>query len=465
MPARLTFCGAAGGVTGSCYHLALPDGELLVDCGVFQGRFDGVDGDALNRRPLPFDPARLSGVVLTHGHLDHVGRLPLLARDGALRAPVVGHPATLDIARIIMDDSVKIAQHARGEPLYGADEVAELTRHLQPLRGYGATRTLGPFTIELFDAGHILGSSSVRVSWRDAAAGADRAILFSGDLGVPGAPIVRDPNRTWDVERHALDWVVTESTYGDKQHPGRAATRAAFRDVVTRALRDGGKVLIPAFALGRTQDILYELDGMHARGELSTRIPVIIDGPLALSATSIYRRHPTCYDEAALAQLDRGDHPLELDGLIAARDAAASRRAVDRKGPAIIIAGSGMCNGGRIRHHLREHLDDPRTDVLLVGYQAYGTLGRALQDGIDEAYLGDEPVPVRARVTTLAGFSAHGDRDALSDWHGALPLKPSALTFVTHGEPRSSTAYADHLTARHAARTHVPSLLDTVELT
>ncbi|MCB9559533.1 MAG: MBL fold metallo-hydrolase [Kofleriaceae bacterium] len=464
--AKLTFCGAARGVTGSCYHLALDGVELLVDCGIFQGAVGDDDADDVNRRPFPFDPARLAAVVLTHGHVDHCGRLPLLSRrsDGAFRGPVLGHPATLEIARIIMADSAKIAQHAHGDPLYDDGDVTDVARHFQPLKGYRDRRTVGPFTIELFDAGHILGSSSVRVSWRDpGAASGERAILFSGDLGVPDAPILRDPNRAWDPERHTVDWVVTESTYGDKLHPARAEARRTFREVVERATADGGKVLIPAFALGRTQDILYELDRMIEGGELR-RIPVIIDGPLALSATQIYRRHPECYDADAMALLERGDHPLELDHLIEARDPKASRRAVAQHGPAIIVAGSGMCNGGRILHHLEEHLGDPRTDVLLVGYQAARTLGRALQDGAREVRLHRKSIDVRAKVTTISGFSAHGDRDALAAWHAALPRRDGATTFVTHGEERSSLPYAQLLGDRFGARTVVPSLYDTVEL-
>lgn len=461
MAATLTFLGAARGVTGSCYHLDVDGAGLLVDCGTFQG---DRDADRKNRQPLELDGASLRALVLTHGHLDHVGRAPLLARTG-FQGRVLGHPATLDIARIILEDSAKIAKHdTRDEPPpYTEEHVEEIVAGMLPIRGgYGQEFRVDPFTLTLFDAGHILGSSSVRVAWKERD-GRQRAILFSGDLGVAGAPILADPFTAWDPVRDAVDYVVTESTYGDRLHGPRSRVREQLHEVIERALRDGGKVLIPAFSVGRTQEILYELNTMVEAGQLAG-IPVVIDGPLGLSATKIYSRHTTCYDEEALAKLDRGDHPLEFDSLHGAGDPRASRMAVSMEGPAIIIAGSGMCQGGRIRHHLARHLPDPRTDVLLVGYQAGRTVGRDLQEGRDEVFLDGQRVPVRAKISTIHGLSAHADREGLADWFSHVPKKDAGAVFVTHGEEEQSLAYAALLEQRFGTRAVVPALDQRVEL-
>jgi len=456
VPAQLTFAGAVGGVTGSCYHLAFDGASLVIDCGTFQG---GRIADELNRKPWPFDPSAVTALVLTHGHLDHCGRVPLLADDG-FSGPIWGHAASLDIAMLIMEDTAKIAAHSDGPPMYDRDSVERVRERLKRHPGYGKRQTIGPFTVELFDAGHILGSSHVRVSWEDG--GSEKAILFSGDIGVVGSPIIRDPTSTWAPET-AVDWVVTESTYGNRSHPDRAAARQMFKDVIQRAILDGGKVLIPAFAIGRSQEILFELDQMIQAGEVG-RLPVVVDGPLSLSATEVYRRHKGVYDEAAHEQLARGDHPLDMDSFMGARDGRQSSKVSALKGAAIIIAGSGMCNGGRIRRHLAENLDDPRTDVVLVGYQGARTLGRALEDGEQEVWIDGRQIPVRAKVTRISGFSAHADQEGLATWYSALPRKPGGTTFVTHGDDEARDVYARLLRDRFGATTAIPALDETVTL-
>ena len=455
MPAQLSFAGAAGGVTGSCYHLAFDGTTIVVDCGIFQG---GREADELNRRGFLFEPRDVTAVILTHGHLDHVGRVPMLI-DRGFTGPIHGTGASLDIATLIMEDTAKLGARSNAEPLYGPEAVAVARERMRRFK-YRAPITIGPFTIEAFDAGHILGSSHLRVTWHDG--GRDRAILFSGDIGVVGTPIIRDPTTTWD-EAHAVDYVVTESTYGNRNHPDRLEAKQTFRDVVQRALTDGGKVLIPAFAVGRTQEILYELHQLVERGEVGP-IPVILDGPLSTLVTEIYAQHRGLYDEVALAELAAGEHPLALDTLVIAKDGRQSARATGIDGPAIIIAGSGMCNGGRIRGHLARYLPDARTDVLLVGYQGARTLGRELEDGAREVWRDDQQVQVRARITRLSGYSAHADQDGLASWFARVPRQPGATAIVTHGDDDARATYAALLRDRFDVKTIVPDLDQTIAL-
>jgi metallo-beta-lactamase family protein len=456
--AKLTFCGAARGVTGSCYHLATPDGALVVDCGTFQG---GDAPDEQNRRPPPFDTAAVTGVVLTHGHLDHCGRLPLLGKHG-FAGPVYGHAATLEIGQLIMEDTARIGMFSGKKPLYGEADVERVLAGARPL-GYRQPTAVGPFSIELFDAGHILGSASVRVSWQEG--GEERAVLFSGDIGALHTPIIRDPNTTWDPDAHRVDFVITESTYGARSHAGgRPAAREAFRAALLHALSDGGKVLIPAFGIGRTQEILYEINALVEGGQLA-RVPVVVDGPLGLNATEIYDHHRDCYDQEALDLIRGGDVPLEFAGLFGARREVSSAAARAIEGPAVIIAGSGMCSGGRILRHLAEHLDDPRTDVIFVGYQAERTLGRELQQGAERVTIEGREVAVRAAITTVSGLSAHADQDGLAAWFANVPRKPGGAVFVCHGEEPAARAYGRLLKDRFGARAIVPALGDCAALT
>jgi metallo-beta-lactamase family protein len=426
MSPALRVLGAARTVTGSAHLLELDHASVLVDCGLFQG----VPGASERNRVAPVErPAELSAVVLTHGHLDHVGRLPLLMQGG-FDGPVLGHPATLAIAEIVMRDAAKIAEHHGGGGPTVADVEATVKR-FEPL-AYRKPHVLAEAKVTLFEAGHILGSASVLVE----TAGCN--VLFSGDLGRSTTPLLRAPNTQYP-EGLRIDHVLVESTYGDREHPTGPSIRERLRDVLRKALEDGGKVLVPAFAVGRTQELLYHLRGLITDGELA-EVPVVVDGPMGLDVTALYEKYTGDYDAEAHALLRSGTPPLSFDTLYSARGGKGSEAARSIPGAAIIVAGSGMCTGGRILAHLEELLPDERTDVLFVGYQARGTLGRQLLDGASEVELEGRTIPVRARIHCVPGLSAHADKKELLAWLAAVPGGPK--TYVTHGEPEASAELA-----------------------
>jgi metallo-beta-lactamase family protein len=435
--------GAARSVTGSCHQLDVAGATLLVDCGLFQGEHDATDR---NRQCPVAHPADVAAVVLTHGHLDHVGRVPLLVRGG-FAGPILGHPATLEIAAIVLRDALKVARY-EGCPTHDEDDVERAIARFRPLP-YQVPRTIAPgVRLTLFDAGHILGSASVLVESPEV------NVLFSGDLGRAGTPILRDPNTRYPAGTR-VDCVVLEATYGDREHRGAAPARERLRSVLRRALGDGGKVLVPAFSIGRTQELLYHLRALVAAGELSD-VPVIVDGPMGLDVTALYERYRDEYDAEALALLRNGKPPLSFDTLYSARTGRASELARTIDGPALVIAGSGMCTGGRVLGHLEDLLPDARTDVLLVGYQARGTLGRELLDGADRVIVRGRPVRVRAQVTSVPGLSAHADQSGLLAWLAAVP-GPVRRVFVVHGEPAACEALAAATRERLGIEAVVPA--------
>ncbi len=425
---QLEFYGGAGEVTGSCHIVTVNGRRLLLDCGMIQG---GPSPDERNRAEFPFDAARVDAVILSHAHIDHCGRLPLLRKRG-FRGPIFTNPACRDLMRILLADSANMQERdaerdnrkrqkngVRGtvEPLYTLEDALDLLQQVRTVRYGQAVEVLPGVELTFRDAGHILGSASVWLTLREG--DLVRRVTFSGDVGQYDTPILRDPEAG-----PAADLVLMESTYGDRLHRDRAATLEEFGAILRDAKRDGGNVLIPAFAVGRTQEILYELATHYAEWELDDW-RVFLDSPMAIEATARERALPA------------------LPNLTLTRTADESMAINRLTRGAIVIAGSGMCTGGRIVHHLKHNLARPECHVVFSGFQAQGTLGRAIVDGRDYVRIHGSPVKVAARVHTLGGFSAHGDQHDLMRWYAAIPGRPPV--WLVHGEPAAAEALRDAL--------------------
>jgi metallo-beta-lactamase family protein len=442
--ATLEFLGAAGTVTGSKFLVTAGGRRLLVDCGLYQGL---KELRLRNWDRLPVDPASVDWVVLTHGHIDHSGYLPRFITDG-FRGPVFATRGTADLLRIMLPDAGHLleeeaqyhnkrgsSRHRPALPLYTAADglaAAEQTRGV----GYGERVELAPglgFTFRR--AGHILGSANVRL---DLGEGSERRrVVFSGDVGRYGAPILPDP-----APIDEADYIVVESTYGDRRHdPDPIA--AQLQRLVMAAVARGGGIVVPAFAIGRTQELMYHLDGLEKTRQIP-RLPIWLDSPMAIEATEIYCAHPEEFDGEMQALMRRRACPLEAGEFRLARSPDESRALNALTGPVMIISASGMVTGGRVLHHLRLRLPDPRTTVLLVGYQAAGTRGRRLQEGERTLRIFGEDVPVRATIEVVHGLSAHADVDGLMRWLRTAG-RPPRRVFVVHGEPGPAQALAHRI--------------------
>lgn len=459
----IRFLGAAGTVTGSRFLVRTRAAQVLVDAGLFQGL---KELRLRNWAPFPIAPASLDAVVLTHAHIDHSGALPLLARNG-FRRFVTCTPATLDLARLLLPDAARLqeeearyanrrgySKHApNARPLF--DEMDALTALglLSPL-AYGVRRDIAPGIAVTFQpAGHILGSATALLEVSDPG-GPVRRVLFSGDLGRYGVPILPDPEPA-----RAADYLVLESTYADRDHP--PSPRNGLRDVVNAAVARGGALVVPAFAIGRTQEILFELRALEDAREIP-ELPVFVDSPMAVDATAIHAAHREDHDAEMAALLARGVEPLRPAQLEFARSPEQSKAINRVEGPCIIISASGMATGGRVLHHLKNRLPDPRTTVLLVGFQAAGTRGRSLLQGAATLRIHGEDVPVRAHVESVSGFSAHADRSELARWVRTSPRRPEAV-FCVHGEPTALAAARETLQAE-GWRAIVPRHLEEHDL-
>ncbi len=448
---QLEFFGAAGEVTGSCHIVRVSGRQVLLDCGMVQG---GRDAPARNRLPFPFDAAAIDAVVLSHAHLDHCGRLPLLVKRG-FRGPIYTNAACADLTPILLEDSADLAlreteranrdlpSEKRVEPLFDLRDVEQTIRRLKPIAYDHPVEILPGFSVTVRDAGHILGSSSVQLDLVEDAA--RRRLVFSGDLGQYDTPILQDPH-VFD----SADLVLMESTYGNREHRGREDTERELGGILAQAARDGGNILIPAFAIGRSQELLYLLAKHYAEWRVD-RWSIFLDSPMAIAASRVYWKHPDRHDEEA-SRLRQGFGGMPpLPNLTLSETPQQSRAINDIRGGAIIIAGSGMANGGRILHHLRHNLERPECHVVIVGFQAPGTLGRRLVDREPEVFIHGRRVTCASQIHTLGGLSAHGDQSDLLRWYDSFDPRPPV--YLVHGEVPAAEALAVKLRERGARAT------------
>lgn len=449
---KIAFHGADRGVTGSCHLVSCGDTRILIDCGLFQG---GRELAEENQEPFGFDPKAIDFLLLTHAHLDHCGRIPLLVKRG-FTGEIITTAASRDLAKLVMLDSAhlqeeeakwRLRKQARNGPQGKTSaKVAPLYTRLDALNSFdyfGRTANYNRITpladgvtATFLDAGHILGSASILLELDEE--GDQRRVLFSGDLGYSGRAILRDP-----APAPKADVVVMETTYGDRLHKQLEPSVEELYAAIVDTFRRGGNVIIPSFALERTQEILYFLREGRAAGQLPTAMQVYLDSPMAISATQIFRRHPDCYDEESAALFKNGQDPFDFPGLRFTSETAESIALNTIRSGAVIIAGSGMCTGGRVRHHLKHNLWRQDCSVVFVGFAARGTLARKIVDGAETVRIYGEEILVNAQIYTIGGFSAHADRDDLLAWRSQAGKL--ARTFLVHGEETAMEAFAEQL--------------------
>ncbi len=470
---NITFLGAAKTVTGSCYLVETKDKKFLVDCGMFQGRANEV---ILNAEPFSFNPGELDFMLLTHAHIDHSGRIPKLYMDG-FKGTIYATRPTVQLCGIMLPDSGHIQetenewlnrkrQRAGKSPVKPLYTVKEATDCLELFKGvaYGeAVSITDDIRVRFNDAGHILGSAIIEVWVREN--GKDTKIVFSGDLGNTGVPILRDPAVISDA-----DYLVVESTYGNRHHTLKKEKDKLerFITIISDTIAKGGNVVIPSFAVGRTQEIIYDLNKyMDVFGDVVDKIlnvPVYVDSPLATSATQIFRENLDCFDEEAKEYIANGDNPLDFPTLKFTQSPEESRKLNEKTESTIIISASGMCDAGRIKHHLKHNLWRKESTILFVGYQAEGTLGRRILDGATKVKLFGEEITVNARIEAIDGFSGHADKAGLLSWIGSIAKKPKKV-FIVHGEQEVMNEFAQTLNDEFGLQSIIPARGDSYVVT
>lgn len=449
--AKLTFAGGTGGPTGSNFLFEAEGKKILVDCGLVQG---GKMSEDQNREPFEYDPSTVDLLFITHAHLDHVGRIPFLVKSG-FKGKIYSTPPTKDLAELMMEDGFhlmeKEAKHEGKEPLYGVEDIKEAISLWDTLPYHQEMVIADTLSVRLLDAGHILGSTMYEFTYNS------KKILFSGDLGNSPAPLLKDTEYVADI-----DYLLIESVYGDRVHEKREERQQLLEDAVEETIKKKGVLLIPAFSLERTQELLFEINDMVEHKRIP-EVPIFLDSPLAIKATAVYKKYESYFNTEAQSIIKSGDDIFRFPRLKFTADVEDSKAILNVHPPKVIIAGSGMSNGGRILHHEKNYLSDPNTTLLLVGYQAVGTPGRLMQEGAKSVRIMGEEVSLRARVVNIHGYSGHRDTNGLFDFVEFMKDKVQKV-FVVMGEPKASSFLAQRLRDYLGLNAVVPKRGESVEL-
>lgn len=448
----IQFCGANREVTGSCHLLEAEGKKILIDCGMFQG---SEFSESKNFDPFPFDPAEIDVMLLTHAHLDHVGRIPKLVKDG-FSGKIYCTKATVPLAQIVMEDAARIMEYDNRKfdrlVLYTEEEARQSITHFVGIDYRERVEFLPGMFATWKDAGHIFGSAFIEVE------GEGKRVIFSGDIGNTDAPIIKDTEAMGDC-----DVLVIESTYGDRLHEERAIARETLHKLIKDTCKSGGVIMIPAFSIERTQEILHDLNHMVEDDSTLPQFPIYLDSPMAINVTRVFEQFPEYYDTEAAGHVSAGDNFLSFPRLIPAFTREQSKEINTAPNPKMIIAGAGMMNGGRILHHAHRYLSDPNAVLVIVGFQAEGSLGRKLYEGTKRVTIFDDTVDVHAKVKAIGGMSAHGDQQKLLDWVATAPSAPKQV-FCVHGEPTAATTLAHKIRDQFGSEAFVPEFAERVEV-
>lgn len=462
---KITLYGAAGNVTGSAYYIQTKSSNILLDFGLFQG---DKKLEIHNSKLPPINLDKLDAVILTHAHMDHTGRLPLLVKGG-WNGPIYATDATIDITRLILLDSVKVQSYEikrqnrkrerKGkpplEPVYNEEDVQKIISMMSAVPYNTPVDVSKGISVRWQESGHILGSASIELTVQEG--GKKKVVVFSGDIGPDDMAIIKDPHPFTSA-----DLVFMESTYGDHDHRSLNDTLLEGKSIIEKAISEKGKILVPSFAVGRTQQLLYYISRAVHRGNLP-QIPVYLDSPMAIEATKIYLKHKELYDDEASQLFQQGVIKGDFSGMHVCKTAEESMALNEISGPCMIIAGAGMCNAGRILHHLRHNLWKPQTTVMIVGYQGEGSLGRKLLNGDKRVKIYGEDIVVKANIASMGGLSAHADQSGLTKWFGAL-AKSKLQLVLTHGEDRGRKPLAKLIKKRYGIEAILPEYSQTIKL-